>query len=98
MIDPESKENDRPTFQPWARLEIIWIQGHFDEESLKALALKSSGYQRNILAVDGGGVKSDGLTMVELIMNYIMPSTIVVTDRYCKIIQIVASKGIATIL
>ena len=72
-IDPASKETDRPIFQRRARSEIIvaWIRGRFDEESLKALALKSEDYQWNIPACDGGGAKCDGPTMIKLIFDYI---------------------------
>jgi hypothetical protein len=88
-INPATTDSDRPTFQRRARSEIIvsWIRGHFDEESLKALSLKSDDFQWTVPADDGGGVKCDGPTMIKLILDYIQPSTMIGTDRYRKVIQ-----------
>jgi len=89
MIDPATKETDRPIFQRRARSEIMvaWVRGHFDEESPKTLSLKSAEFHWNVPVADGDGVKCDGQTMIKLILDYIRPSTMVGTDRHRKIIQ-----------
>ena len=65
-------------------MTATWISGHFSDEALKRIALKSPYYEWLMSIAKGRGVFFDGLTMVKMIFDIILSNTTVRSDNFCK--------------